>query len=83
MFIFVSYKKMRKVRLRLRELYSLAREIPKETYSSIFIHKYDIILLGYTCVTGFHIGGHALFISKLFEVSINFILPKTFADAFD
>ena len=51
-------QKMRKVRLRLREIYSLARWNPMESYSSLCILTYDVILIGYTCVPKFHIGGH-------------------------
>ena len=49
---------MRKVRLILREIYSLAIWDPMESYSSLCIHIYGVILLGYKCVPGFHIGGH-------------------------
>ena len=51
-------QKMRKVCLRLGEIYLLAIWKPMESYLSLFIRTYDVILLGYTCVPGFHIGGH-------------------------
>ena len=51
-------QKMRKVRLRLREIYSLAIWNPMEYYSSLRMRSYDVILLGYTGVPGFHIGGN-------------------------
>ena len=57
-------QKMRKVRLRLREMYSLARWNPMESYSSLCIRTYDVILLEYTCVPGFCIGGHFTFSSR-------------------
>ena len=53
-------QKMRKVRLRLREIYSLARWNPMELYSSLCIRIYGVIFLGYTGVPGFNIGGHLL-----------------------
>ena len=51
-------QKMRNFRLRLREMYSLARWNPMKLYSSLCIRTYDIILPRYTCAPGFHIGGH-------------------------
>ena len=37
----------------------MARWNPMELYSSLYIRAYDVILIRYTCVPGFHIGGHS------------------------
>ena len=69
-------QKMRKVCLRLREIYFLARWNQMESYSSLCIRTYDVILLGYTCVPGFHIGGHILVLKNLNE-NINIDIDHT------
>ena len=64
-------QKMIKVHLRLREIYLLTRWNPMESYSSLCIRTYDVILLGYTCVPGFHIGGHMIILEYYMVSHIN------------